>query len=143
MSDLGRDLGHWIGRGIIETTEDLTDAFVDVPAAAPAAAPSDSSNKPAAPAPPKPSASWSASRSRILRRVASSRPPLSEESDVRWAGLARHQSIARSAARPRPKSTGHHARLAAAQSGTLRASAKMKAIFWRLRRSAFGSARKH
>ena len=77
MSDLGRDLGHWIGRGIIETTEDLTDAFVDVPAAAPAAAPSDSSNKPAAPAPPKPSASWSASRSRILRRVASSRPPLS------------------------------------------------------------------
>lgn len=28
MSDLGRDLGQWLGRGIIETTEDLADAFV-------------------------------------------------------------------------------------------------------------------
>jgi len=30
MSDLGRDLGQWLGRGIIETTEDLADAFVSM-----------------------------------------------------------------------------------------------------------------
>lgn len=74
MSELGRDLGQWIGRGIIETTEDLTDAFVDVPAqpgfgaAGPAAA-ADSSKKPT-PAPPKPSASWFFSLLVLLRGVA-------------------------------------------------------------------------